>query len=1112
MKKTAKSLLLILLVCIMTVQLLPLGSFAFGASGIVPGAALKIDKNDSDWNTRDDKSGNELPTYNVAVQYKGEMLNGVQSVMITFDKTKLTFVPYTDNGYEFRSLVSEYEGMFKSNGDVEESFYQLKAQVGDGRGTSITDKWVPSGIVPVVSYAESGNFGFVYIIIKQEKIVNYNDYTTVCELRFAQSGNGEIDSSVIRFSTTSEANSLNASTAILMAASDGQTQEIYSYFDNGSGEISAPVYIINGNTTGGETVTPPADTDSDTSAPETNSPPAEAVQLYVPTNLNWSNKIATWSAVEGATGYIVQLYKNGVAFGAPVTSASTSCNFTSQITETGNYSFTVTAIGDGEVYLDSNASTLSGTNAFSSESDQDTLAVSAAVAGTLAGRRSCDNINSQSVKTAQVQKYVSETVASISQASGVLVNAEHKSGNIYTITFTKGKAIEEKDIEVIFEQTPSPEKQRVQKACDMLYEAGIESVIEGAMYSEKAIEDYIISHATALLSDKSLTVSYETVQTIAPIQGSENAVPQNGQIIFSYIVSDGTESVTSPRLSLEVLAPSHSAFTKAREAVWAAYGKILYCSGEFDLPASATPEMQDAAAFAYVNTLLKEVKAAYHVNVSLEKLDSDLYNVVFKQGEQMAECEMTVYVNYIPDASETEVEELYSNMGNSVNVDVITGSARDSIASAVVKKICGEDYQGRVWVSAVIGNETSAGCFDVEVTLSCDEYVKKKTITAYVTYITELSAPAPISFDFGRAVWTPVINADGYLVQLYKNGYPYGNTFTTTATEFDFSKMIFAKGNYTFKTVALGSGIYGTSAISDESTVYGYTQALNQIADDFAYVLNLPKTTYKVDITAGEGGTVDPAESQYVREGYNKTIVITPANGYKIEDVIVDGRSIGAVSMHIFYSVDGEHSIKVKFAKSSGIVLDEEDWENPFTDIKESSPYYNAIRFVNTNKLFYGTTTTTFGPEITMTRAMFVTVLGRLYGVDTSIYEGKKSFPDLVDGEYYCPYVEWASENEIIIGYDDGTFGPDNIINHQEMYVIIKRYADMIGKGAFSAQTVLRYSDTDKIHDWAVNSIKFCKALDLVEVGSEDAIDPLGKAKRCEVAMLLYRFCKNVLD
>ncbi len=83
-----------------------------------------------------------------------------------------------------------------------------------------------------------------------------------------------------------------------------------------------------------------------------------AIPLDAPTGLAWSTTTpgqATWSAVTNASGYSVQLYKDGSAQGSPVTASGTSYDFASTITQAGSYTFTVTATGSG-AYSDSSPS------------------------------------------------------------------------------------------------------------------------------------------------------------------------------------------------------------------------------------------------------------------------------------------------------------------------------------------------------------------------------------------------------------------------------------------------------------------------------------------------------------------------------------------------------------------------------------------------------------------------------------------------------------------------------------------------------------------------------------------------------------------------------------
>ena len=72
-------------------------------------------------------------------------------------------------------------------------------------------------------------------------------------------------------------------------------------------------------------------------------------------------------------------------------------------------------------------------------------------------------------------------------------------------------------------------------------------------------------------------------------------------------------------------------------------------------------------------------------------------------------------------------------------------------------------------------------------------------------------------------------------------------------------------------------------------------------------------TYYSIKATAGDGGSIAPSGYVSVLEGTDKTFVITPAEGYEIKDVLVDGTSVGAVSEYTFNKVYKNHTIDVTF-------------------------------------------------------------------------------------------------------------------------------------------------------------------------------------------------------
>ena len=72
--------------------------------------------------------------------------------------------------------------------------------------------------------------------------------------------------------------------------------------------------------------------------------------------------------------------------------------------------------------------------------------------------------------------------------------------------------------------------------------------------------------------------------------------------------------------------------------------------------------------------------------------------------------------------------------------------------------------------------------------------------------------------------------------------------------------------------------------------------------------------TYTIVASAGMGGSISPSGDVIVSENDNQIFDITADRGFKIEDVVVDGSSLGAINTYAFSNVASDHTINVVFA------------------------------------------------------------------------------------------------------------------------------------------------------------------------------------------------------
>ena len=249
-------------------------------------------------------------------------------------------------------------------------------------------------------------------------------------------------------------------------------------------------------------------------------------------------------------------------------------------------------------------------------------------------------------------------------------------------------------------------------------------------------------------------------------------------------------------------------------------------------------------------------------------------------------------------------------------------------------------------------------------------------------------------------------------------------------------------------------------------------------------------------LTVGKNGTVEP-KLTLSHLGKSVTFTFKPDKGYRVKDVKVDGKSVGAVTT---YTVD-------KLTVSTRIEVTFTNGKLPFTDVRESDWFYDDVVFAYENGLFSGTSDTTFSPNTSMTRAMLVTVLYRLEGQPA--VNGRSGFSDVQYNGYYEDAVTWAADNGIVNGTSTSTFSPNVNVTREQMAAILYRYAQYKKYNTAASSSLNSFSDHTSVSGYAVASLQWSVAEKLVN-GSNGKLMPTGNASRAQVAAILHRFAENV--
>ena len=263
---------------------------------------------------------------------------------------------------------------------------------------------------------------------------------------------------------------------------------------------------------------------------------------------------------------------------------------------------------------------------------------------------------------------------------------------------------------------------------------------------------------------------------------------------------------------------------------------------------------------------------------------------------------------------------------------------------------------------------------------------------------------------------------------------------------------------------------------------------------------------YRITVGQKDGGKISP-ETLKVEKNNDQKFEIKANEGYKIKDVIVDGKSVGAVSEYTFENVKTTHTITAEFEKIEETTSGDNEWENPYKDVDEKSWYYDAVKFVNSNGLFNGVAADTFAPNTNMTRGMIVTVLYR--HAKANVTE-KSAFNDVNTEMYYSSPIAWAAANGIVNGIGNNEFAPEAEITREQLVAILYRYAKFIERDVSVGEdtNILSYDDINETSEYAIPAFQWVCGAGIVTGRTESTLAPKGTATRAEVAMMLMRFCK----
>ena len=241
------------------------------------------------------------------------------------------------------------------------------------------------------------------------------------------------------------------------------------------------------------------------------------------------------------------------------------------------------------------------------------------------------------------------------------------------------------------------------------------------------------------------------------------------------------------------------------------------------------------------------------------------------------------------------------------------------------------------------------------------------------------------------------------------------------------------RSGYTFNGWYDGSKFYAAGASYTVSATVTLNASWSYISSGSSY-----DPTYSVSTPSKtEHGTVTVSPKS-ASKGDTVTVTVKPDSGYVLETLTVTDKNGNELTLkdkgngkYTFTMPAGKVEVKATFMEDNSML-------NFFYDVPNNAYFYEAVKWAVKNGITTGVGNNLFAPEQPCTRAQIVTFLWRAAGSPEP--KGAASgMTDVVSGSYYEKAVAWAIENGITTGTTTSTFSPDATCTRAQAVTFLAR-------------------------------------------------------------------------
>ena len=306
---------------------------------------------------------------------------------------------------------------------------------------------------------------------------------------------------------------------------------------------------------------------------------------------------------------------------------------------------------------------------------------------------------------------------------------------------------------------------------------------------------------------------------------------------------------------------------------------------------------------------------------------------------------------------------------------------------------------------------------------------------------------------------------------------------------------------------------------AQEGHQYIADQILKVLGDDFS--LDLPEEpevteepveegAHRITATSTEGGTISVSATS-AKPGETVYVQVLPNAGFHLKEVYYYGDTQARTALTT--DANGAASFTMPDEKVTVVAAFVSDNSSDplavYTDVHSGDWYEEPVKYVVQKGYMAGTSSTTFSPNDSLTRAMVVQILYAIKGKPP--VESAGQFSDVYSNDWYYSAVSWAASKGIVAGFEDGTFRPNQDVTREELATMLRAFTAFSNADTNANGSIEGFADAGTVSSWAVDHIKWAVGHEIMAGKPGNLIDPKGTATRAEMATMIYRLMSKVI-